>query len=29
MKGLRDAAGIPQCRSAMQRDIFEIDFGGF
>jgi hypothetical protein len=29
MKGLRDAAGISQCRSAMQRDIFEIDFGGF
>src|SRR6266404_8865964 len=29
MKGLRDAAGILQCRSAMQRDIFEIDFGGF
>jgi hypothetical protein len=29
MKGLRDAAGISQCRSAMQRDIFETDFGGF
>jgi hypothetical protein len=29
MKGLRDAGGISQCRSAMQRDIFETDFAGF
>jgi hypothetical protein len=25
MKGLRFAAKIPLCRSAMRRDIFEID----
>jgi hypothetical protein len=29
MKGLRDAAKISLCRSAMRRDIFEIDFTGF
>jgi hypothetical protein len=29
MKGLRDAAGFWLCRSAMRRDIFEIDFVGF
>jgi hypothetical protein len=29
MKGLRDAAKISPCRSAMRRDIFEIDFGDF
>jgi len=29
MKGLRDAAEISLCRSAMQRDIFEIDFASF
>jgi hypothetical protein len=29
MKGLRDAARISLCRTAMQGDIFEIDFEGF
>jgi hypothetical protein len=29
MKALRDAAKISLCRSAMQRDIFEIDFASF
>jgi hypothetical protein len=29
MKGLRDAAEIWLCRSAMRRDIFEIDFAEF
>jgi hypothetical protein len=29
MKGLRDAARISVCRTAMQRDIFEIDFERF
>jgi len=29
MKGLRDAAEISPCRSAMRREIFEIEFTGF
>jgi hypothetical protein len=29
VKGLRDAAKVGLYRSAMQRDIFEIDFAGF